>query len=276
MNLTKLVPYALLLASSAAVAQAPASKPTSTAPTVEMAFREECDSLAKGVLDGYLAARRNQAMPQGEAAQAGFALPDGTDIASQAARIKRECLKQLAGSSEPAWAAVEVIAQARVLRAAAVRCISSGFTYEAETSEAELELAGCHRPEYPGLPAVVGGAPWALKQAEAAEGLTLEVIGRLTGANSGAICTQINDFRKLKEDPSCQVRDSYSLVTSRFVLEQAKSQEDIVNDMMRKMVEDYKRRQSSEKPSPSVMAPTTSVESSNPQAVPVSVPAPKD
>lgn len=235
---------ATLLCSPALALAAKGTAPPEGAAAVqqELTLRDECRDLATNLVLGFQAARQGQASPAGEAAQAGYELPADTDIAAQATRLRRQCLKQSAGASEPTWAAVELMSHSRVLRQAAFRCLSAGFTYTSDTSEALLELAGCHSPEYPGLPAVVGGGSWTLRQAETADGLALELIGDISGPESGRVCTLINDFRKSKEDPSCQVRDTYSRVTSRFPLATAKDQSEMVNDLIKKMVEDYKKQ----------------------------------
>lgn len=233
---------ALLCAPILALASATPAAEGAVAVQQELTLRDECRDLATNLVLGFQAARQGQASPTGEAAQAGYELPADTDIAAQATRLRRQCLKQSAGASESTWAAVELMSHSRVLRQAAFRCLGAGFTYASDTSEALLELAGCHSPEYPGLPAAVGGGAWTLRQAETADGLALELIGDMSGPESGRVCTLINDFRKSKEDPSCQVRDTYSRVTSRFPLAAAKDQSEMVNDLVKKMVEDYKKQ----------------------------------
>lgn len=242
-----------LLATSSAFAQEgkPVIEANPDAPMLEMAFRLECDTISKDLVRGFLAARNGLPAPVSEAGAAGFSLPAESDVAAQANLVKRQCIKANVGTTDANWAAAELMAQSKVLKKAAFRCIASGFTYEKDTAEAELELAGCHRPEYPGLPTSVGGHAWSISRVDTPNGLALELAGRIEGELSGAVCTRINDFKRSSDDPRCQVRDSYSVVTSQFLLETAKDPNDMVNDIMRKMVEDYKKQQQ-EKPTPAL------------------------
>lgn len=239
---------ALASLSTFAVAEAPSKNapPTPQSALAEFALRDQCQALANQLLQGFKAARQGRAAPSDEAGLAGFQLPANTDIASQAQRIRRACLKESVGTTDENWAAVEVMSQSRLLRMSAFRCLLSGMSFTEDVTEAEMEFAGCHKPEYPGLPASQGGGEWTIRQTDTLTGPALELKGQLTGNTSGITCTRINEFHKTADDPTCQVRDSYSVVTSTFALEPAKDQSDAINDMMRKLVEDYKRQHPSE------------------------------
>lgn len=208
--------------------------------TAEFALRDQCRDLAKKVVGGFKKARLGEAAPADEAELAGFELPADTDIASQALRLQRECVRANVGNTSPTWAAAEVMAQARATGAAALRCIGAGLTYAEPVLEAELELAQCHRAEYPGLPAVAGGKHWTIQKGASSAGLTLDVTARLGGPQASLICGFINDLSRGPEDATCRIRDDYSQVSYQVVVREANALPGDLNQAIRTMVEEYR------------------------------------
>lgn len=239
----------LALSSVTAAQDIPAVKSAADDPltaNAEFALRDQCGDLTKKVITGFKRARLGEPKPTDEMEQAGYELPADTDIASQALRLKRECIRSNAGMTSPTWAAAEVMAQARATAQAALRCIGAGVTYNEPVLDAELELARCYVAEYPGLPASAGGEHWVIQKGVTASGLTLEATAKLGGPQAATICSFVNELSRGEQDPTCRVRDGYSQLTQTIVVREAAALPGDLNQAIREMVDQYRKQMATE------------------------------
>lgn len=231
--------FSLIVATSAFAA--PSASVNAGIVQSELALREECVALSTKLVIGFKKARGGDTAPVDPIEAAGYELPEATDIAAQAYRLKRECIKDSAGATAPTWAAVEVSAQAKALMTAAFRCVLKGVSFAKPVHEAELEQAGCYTPEYAGLPSRLGGHFWSLATASGPNGTVLEAQARISGDDAATVCTLLNEYKVATSPVSCQVRDNYSIVRAVLPLTDSNVDQEALAQAMRQMVEDYKK-----------------------------------
>lgn len=229
----------LAVSAPALAADTPAMGPADV--QAELALRDECKTLSTKLVLGFKKARAADAAPSDGIEKAGFDLPESTDIAAQASRLRRECIKDAAGTTSLTWAAVEVSAQSKALMSAAFRCVLKGVSLVKPVHEAELELEGCYTPEYAGLPSRLGGHTWTLQLTEAPAGTALEARARISGDDAATVCTLLNEYRLSSSPVTCQVRDSFSVVRVAMPLALDTTNPDTLTEALKRMAEDYKK-----------------------------------